>query len=373
MRTSKHARWGLCRTLMALLFLVFVPGQIWAQQPCDSAECMGDEIWDAASLMTNAACDTAAVAKSDSTGIFAASTKAKLDDACTRSKNWVNADYRKSDFVKFGKRKKAECYLAERLDDGIGDDDGFCTDDEKGKKLGDEFGCEEAVGNGNGICEIVTDNGKGKKKVWEQCLEVCDEVDPQYEQNEDVTAMKHMAGAMRDAAGALDDANAMMLQRLEVLKNVQAVSAQLNGDDPDPVTVCDTAPTAVIGGVSYGYEPGQAPERSNTLGELRGAILAADILGNSHDICVDAADNTIFGTDFPAACIPVAVGAIAAITIAQEWELLDDTITSTRIDNMTICMQYLGEAVDGINEKLDEIIGLLNMPQGQRPDFPTKP
>lgn len=372
MKTSKPGRRGFCRTLMALLFLVLVPGQIWAQ-PCNSAECMGDEMMGAASLMTNAACDTAAIAKSDGSEFFAAATTAKLDDACTRSKSWVNADHRKSDFVNFGKRKKAECYVAELLDDGIGNDDGFCTDDEKGKKLGDDFGCEEAVGDGDGVCEIVIDHGKGKKKVWEQCLEVCDEIEPQYEQNDDVETMQHMAGAMRDAAAALDDANGMMLQRLEVLKKVRAVSATLNGEDPDPVTLCDTAPIAVIGDLTYGYEPGQPPERSNTLGELRGATLAAKILENSHDICIDAADNTVFGTDFPAACIPVAVGAIAATTIAQEWELLDDTITSTRIDNMTICLQYLGETVDGINEKLDEIIQLLNMPQGQRPDFPQKP
>lgn len=369
MNTSRRGSKGHCQPLAIFLCLFLISVQAFAQ-PCEDAECMGEEIMEAAALMTNAACDSATIAESDNTGTFTATAKAKLDDACTRSKNWVNAGHRKDDFVKFGKRKKSDCYLAEVLDDGIGNDDGVCTDDEKGKKLGDDFGCVEAAGNDNGVCEIVNDHGNGKKKVWEQCLEVCDEVDPEFDDGEDITTMKHMAGAMRDAAGALDSSNAIMLRKLEVLRQVQAVSVALNGDDPSPVTACTHVATASVDSVEYG--PDGNWFRANTFSELQSAVAAARALENAHDICIDAADTTFFGADYPVICIPAALGAVVATVVADEWELLDDTITSTRIDNMTLCLEYLGPMVEGIDAKLDEIIDLLNMPQGQRPEFPKK-
>jgi hypothetical protein len=59
--------------------------------------------------------------------------------------------------------------------------------------------------------------------------------------------------------------------------------------------------------------------------------------------------------------------------------MLDDEITATRIDNMATCMENMGQSMEQMAQsnaqtqaKLDEVIRLLNTPQGKRDTFPTK-
>jgi hypothetical protein len=362
MKSLKSIRYGISLMLPIFTCLLMCWQTVGADPQCNDTECMGDEILEAATLMTEASCDSAAIAHSDQSGFFSAAVTAQLEDSCTRSRNWVKADHRRSDFVKSGKRNKPDCYIVEREGDGIGNDDGICTRDEKGKKPG-EFGCLEDEGNGNEICEIVRE-GKGKK-VWEKCFEICDETDDSLAV-EDISTMKHMAGALLDAAEALDETNSQLVNRLETLESLQALTVESNEIDPNDS--CLTASTAKVGNLSY---PDGA--RSNDFSELRGAIAAVRVLEGAANACTDAMDTTVFGWDLPAVCIPVHLGMTAAAIIAEMWELLDDAITGTRVDNMSLCLEQLGSKLNAMDEKLDLIMDYLNMPPGRRPEFPIKP
>jgi len=355
---------------------VLVGGTVVAQAPPDAcdADTKGEEILTAAKNMTNAACNSAAIVMSDRSGLFSDSVKTQLDDKCTRSQNWVNASGRASDLAKMGKKGSAQCYVAEIEGDGVGDDDGICSPDEKYSKKDDRFGCMEddsdASGDNDGICELLQ-QGHGKK-VWESCLEVCDTP----EDNPDVTdctTLDHMTGALQDAADALESANTQIAARLQTYNALQA-SMPESADSVAVGTECLTASSASFGGFTF---PGGS--RSSQYSELRDALLAAEFLEEIANICLDAADTTIFGTDASAVCIVAHGGQAAASIISSGWELLDDAITGTRVDNISLCVEQMGSQLNAMQDllnimdrKLDTIMDYLNTPQGRRPEFPLK-
>ncbi len=73
--------------------------------------------------------------------------------------------------------------------------------------MDDKFGCAEddtdAIGDNDGVCELLQ-QGHGKK-VWEECMEVCEtpENNPAVT---DCTTMDQMAGSLQDVADALESA-----------------------------------------------------------------------------------------------------------------------------------------------------------------------
>ena len=343
-----------------------VGGTIVVQAPPDvcDADAKGEEILQAAKNMTNAACNTAAIVMSDRSGFFTASVKAQLDDKCTRSMNWVNASGRSSDFSNMGKKGSAECYIVEIDGDDLGDDDGICSPNEKYSKKDDKFGCVEddtdASGDNDGICELLQ-QGHGKK-VWEECLEVCDT----FEDNPavtDCTTMDHMAGSLQDAADALESANTQVAARLQAFETLQKNIVET----ASAATPCLTASSVSVGGISY-----SDGSRSRDYSKLLEALAAAEVLESVANVCVDALDSTALGFDLPAVCIPVHLGQTAASIIASSWELLDDAITGARVDNVSLCVEAMGSQLNAMDQKLDTIMEYLNTPQGRRPEFPIK-
>jgi hypothetical protein len=130
---------------------------------------------------------------------------------------------------------------------------------------------------------------------------------------------------------------------------------------------CKNVTRVEVNGYTYSYG-----NRNDDYTSLAAIIGVARGLEGGVATCDEASDTTIFGADFLAVCIPLSLTAMAETIIADEMELLDDTITATRIDNVAMCAEYLGEKLEGMDAKLDEIINLLNTPQGQRPEFPKK-
>jgi len=348
---------------------------------CDPKE-KGAEILQAAKNMTDAACTSSALVASDQSGIFSAAVKAQLDDACTRSQNWVNATGRASDFAKMGKKGTAECHTVEIEGDDFGDDDGICSKSEMYSKKDDKFGCVEddtdGIGDDDGVCELL-EQGHGKK-VWEACLQECDTPDDNPAVT-DCTTMDQMAGTFQDAADALGSANTQIAVKLNAFESLRGGDMLQMPSEVTSTNECLTASSVAFEGFSF-----PNGSRSSEYTELRDALLAAEVLEGIANYCVDAADTTIFGTDAPAVCIVAHAGQVAASTISAGWELLDDAITGARVDKVSLCVEDMGtqlnamdakldamqEQLDAMDAKLDFIIELLNTPQGRRPNFPIR-
>ena len=349
-----------------------VGGMLVGTAPPD--ECNPDEeggrILQAAQKMTDATCESTAIVMSDNTGFFTQALKSQMSDKCARIQDWVGAEHRKSDFAKTGKKNSAKCYIAEIDDDGIGDDDGICTRNEWYDKKADVFGCMEEMGDGAGneneICELVATSPNGKKKVWETCLEVCDTpIDNPVVT--DCTTMDLMTMSLEDAADSLETANMQIEAKLAVLQvqltnKAQSVNSDL-ANNP-----CLSASDAVFDGRYY-----PQGTRADGYSDIAAAVTAALLLEQAGNTCTDALDTSAFGFDYPVVCMVVHYGQQVAQSFAEQMELLDDAITGTRVDTMSLCLEQIGSQLNAMDEKLDLIIDYLNMPQGQRPDFPKKP
>jgi hypothetical protein len=344
-------------------------------EACD-ADAKGEEILQAAKSMNNAACNSAAIVASDRSGFFSAAAQAKLNDVCTRSQNWVNNIGRSDDFARMGKKGSADCYIAERDDCSFCDGDGICSPNEKYSKQDDEFGCVEddsdAFGDNDGICELREQTPNKKKKVWEECLEICDTPEGNSEVT-DCAMMDHMSGSLQDAADALDSANTQLVAGLQVFETLQKDLAEA-ASDATAGSTCLTASSVTFDGFSF-----PNGSRANEYTELRDALLAAEVLEGAANVCSDVADTTVFGTDAKAVCGIVHSGLITASTIANGWELLDDAISGARVDKVSLCVQDMGSQLNAMQEqlkvmdgKLDTIMEYLNTPQGRRPWFPLK-
>jgi len=350
-----------------------IVGGVWVGT-APSDECNPDEeggkILEAAQKMTDATCESSAIVMSDRSGFFSQALKSQMSDKCTRIQDWVGAEHRKSDFAKSGKKNSADCYIAEIEGDDFGDDDGICARNEWYDKKEDTYGCMEEMGDGAGneneICELVAVSPNGKKKVWEKCLEVCD-TPADNPLVTDCTTMDLMTMSLEDAAGSLETANMQIEAKLAVL-NVQQTNKVQSVNTDSTNNPCLSASDAVFDGRNYPYGA-----REDGYTNISAAITAALLLEQAGNTCTDAMDTSSFGFDFPVVCMVVHYGQQVAQSFAEQMELLDDAITGTRVDNMSLCLEQMGSQLDAMDEKLDLIINYLNMPQGQRPDFPSKP
>jgi len=337
-------------------------------------ECNPDEesrkILQAAQNMTDATCESTAIVLSDRSGFFTQALKSQMSEKCSRIQDWVGAEHRKSDFAKVGKKNSADCYLVEIDDDGFGNDDGICTKNEQYDKKEDIFGCIEemndGIGNDNGVCELTGLSPNGKKKVWENCLEVCD-TPADNPVVTDCTTMDLVTMSLEDAADSLETANTQIEVKLAMLEAQRANKVQ-SADSSLTTNPCLSASDAAFEG-NY-FPDGYRPDKYS---EISAAVTAALLLEQAGNTCTDALDTSAFGFDYPVVCMVVHYGQQVAASFAEQMELLDDAITGTRVDNMSLCLEQMGSQLDAMDAKLDLIIDYLNMPQGQRPDFPAKP
>jgi len=388
----------VCNVLLPGLILVFslgfacqqamadiiVGGSVVVTAPpdtCDAEEEAG-KIHGAMSNMVDATCDTAAIVSADDTGFFSQSVKKSVNDRCERIRGWMTADNRKNDFKRMGKKSDADCYIEELPDpDNVGNNDGICTKDEWYSKKEDAFGCVEdpdakvpQEADGDGVCEWLEGSHNGKKRIWEPCKQVCD-IPVGVEEVTDCTTMDVVAMAFEEAAGEMEKANVQLEGQLAVLKLEQERGRMITELEPASGSLCHAASDAVFDGGSY-----MDGDRENSWTDLFWAVEAALISEQAANACWAAADTTVWGFDMPAICVPAVAVTAGLKILADQMELLDDAITGTRVDNLSLCVAELKTGQDetkdmlnGMIEKLDLIIDYLNMPQGQRPDFPKKP
>lgn len=274
-----------------------------------------------------------------------AKSKARLD----KEKGRLQAD----DFRLLTKKKDASCQVVEIIDDGIGNDDGVC--DTKNKP---EESCAEVIGDGIGNDDGICSPMKGKKR--EVCVQICDEVTMQNEENVDADLAAEYEGVLDEVTGHTKEMN-------EALQDVAlSMSALANSADPLDPCPLDT------GGLS----------RINFLVYLLAKTAAVSARGAT-DIGERFCDSEAVA-GCAACCAPaeaVAGGLEAAWTAI---ELTESSINSATIDAALNCVAKLKKAADAntalladvendlkeVEASQDMMIQLLNLPQGQRPDFP---
>jgi hypothetical protein len=362
---------------------VIVGGTPVAAAPPDTCDLdeEAEKIHGAMGNMVDATCDTAAIVSADDSGFFSPSVRNSMNDRCERARGWMNADHRKNEFKRMGKKNESDCYIEELPDpDGVGNDDGVCTKDEWYSKKEDAYGCVEdpdakvpEEADGDGVCELLAGPAPSKKRIWEPCKEICD-IPVGVEEINDCSTMDVVAMAFEDAAVDVESANVLLTAQLAVLTAEQERGRMIAEMEPGSSGLCLTASDAEFDDLHF-----MGGARANTWMELFWATEFALISEQAANACWAGADTTIWGFDAPAICIPVIAVTTGLKILGDQMELLDDAITGTRIDNLSLCVAELktgqdetNNKLDGVLERLELIMDYLNMPPGQRPEFPKK-
>jgi len=255
---------------------------------------------------------------------------------------------------RMGRKAKLECVVNEILGDGIGNDDGIC---EKGEM------CEEQLGDGIGDEDGLTEwKFCGKKEL---CVENCDEdaVD-EVPDNYDTGAVEDVEESMDDVTNILDDASFMLqahAQQMAVMTEIRTAA--------DPNDKCALLPVA--------------RRRSRSYEELQAIIASANATEMARSICDSGCNQDFFGNNCSAVCTVLAGASGVVRIIAEAAELQDDTVTAEQVDAACECLNQMGDEISGLKEQLgdlsdmveerfNEVVELLNTPQGQRPEFPVK-
>ncbi len=261
-------------------------------------------------------------------------------------------------------------YLGEGYSAG-GDLDGICKvarggprpDQGHGAKLkgyNDEW-CAEVIGDGigddDGFCE--EHHVRGEPKFEEPCVMRPPDVGQidADDENFNTGRLVMMEQVLDEATEGAVAANAAIARNLEVATSLASIS------DYSPEE-CD----GVFDDVTFTRHPYDILKLKMALSVGAEHLYMATDAGLNQDV---------FGSNGSVAGAAFAVLADIATSVWQLEELTDDFITSERVDNGAKCLEYLGDRIDElgdeiaeINGKLDEVIILLNMPPGQRPEFP---
>ena len=353
-RMSGLLKWFHCRALMPLMALVLTLGTAsLARAECDPAtNNKGDQLkckFDAlavegAALMEQLQQPPFAELQTPASLDGLAKSKARLD----KEKGRLQAD----DFRLLTKKKDASCQVVEAI--GVdGNEDGVCdTKNNPGETCAEIIG--DGIGNDDGECSPM----KGKKR--EACVQICDEATMQDEENVDADLAAEYEGVLDEVTGHAKEMNDALQ---EVAMSMASLSTSEDPLDPCPL---DT------GGLS----------RINFLVYLLSKTAAVSARGAT-DIGERFCDSEAVA-GCAACCAPaeaVAGGLEAAWTAI---ELTEASINSATIDAALNCVAKLKKAADAntalltdvendlkeVEASQDMMIQLLNLPQGQRPDFP---
>ena len=112
-------------------------------------------------------------------------------------------------------------------------------------------------------------------------------------------------------------------------------------------------------------------------------LAASNATAMAYNSCDSGCNQDAFGFNCSAVCIVLAVASGIVDTISDACELQDDTVTAEQVDAACECLNQMGDEISGLKEQLgdlsdvleerfDEVVELLNTPQGQRPEFPVK-
>jgi len=245
------------------------------------------------------------------------------------------------------------------------DADAICN---KGNEL-----CAEALNDGfgddNGLCET-----KGPKDQREPCVEICD--DEAVGSNSD----NYDSEATNDFEESLDELTDVMEETKQKVKARNQVMLSMAQQD--------ALPRAGSGECADLRQQGGT--REFDYATIQGMRAGTNVAMGAYDTCMSAAGQTAvvagFGGNANAICVVLAVASNVLNVISDAFELQDDYITASRLDESLDCLEQTdAQLVDALNrlgniegeiaevkERVYEVIDLLNTPQGQRPDFPNK-
>jgi hypothetical protein len=289
------------------------------------------------------------------------------------------------DFKLLTRKSDSTCQIKELIGDGKGDDDGLCTSGEDCEEvLGDQ------IGNDDGVCRPQ----QGANR--EVCVEICDlEAVGMNPENFDDDPTTNSRG--RDLEESLD----MLTDQFESVN--EAMEQELYAR----ATAAQRAATAEGEcGVLLARRPS-----SNLKAVLDGAQLGARAAA---DVAERFCDQTAFGANTAAVCaviegiagaatiaagvVDVSDGAVDSDTIDAIWACLQETSEATAeavgsVSDVSEDLGEVGQQVNTIDNKVDtldtkvnaiqqkllmlqgqlaDVLVLLNTPQGQRSDFPTR-
>ena len=305
----------------------------------------------------------------DDTGTFSDRQKKQFQDMRDQVRNEAGRTP-PEDFKQMGKKRELACRVREILGDVaeeddkngngecddnercIGNEDGTCDQDERGKG-----GCAEVlndgIGDDDGICET-------KGRFDETCIELCD-VDLTLAQGDETNVdrgkAEDMEQSLEDATAVVEDASLEVAAALKARK--RAMASLASACDRSTLSACDYLECVMLAERSY---------PANVIEGMVGGALGAKIIA---DACRDGAKWDRISNYAALCAIPGLIQSgfqIAAVVLENS----DDSSTSERVDAIGNCVQESGAMVQAIKEAMQEVIQLLETPPGRRPGYPAK-
>lgn len=278
----------------------------------------------------------------DNTGTFTTEQKNQIRNI----KEHVNKETQRTpsqDFKQMGKKRDLTCHIQEIVGDDIGDEDGICKGSEPCAEV-----LDDGIGDDDGIC---VDKGKYK----EACVQNCD---PDLIMAEgDETNVDR--GRADDMEQALDDVTAVLDESGQAVATVMQARSMQAACDQATMSNCEYLGCLVKNGRTL---------TSNSIEALVGAAAAARLLADSIKDIMKW--DKLFNC---AAVAAISEGIASAVNIAAiTMEVVDDNQTGERIDLLALCIQENGDKAKQVETSLTEIVELLQLPPGQRPNYPLK-
>lgn len=324
--------------------------------------------------------------------MFSPTAKRTLENARDHAHRARERARQAGSFKGLGRKQNNDCYLQEAdpaLAGHEGNGDGVCT-----TRGGMKETCAEVIGDGvgddDGICRTM-----GNRK--EVCVEVCDSpLNDQDDDNFDEATATDVETAFTDLESALVDANQEMSAAVKAHAEARLLSQILPAADSACLQVgpWSTLVTAAL-------------VQSKTVAEyafdLCSSLCGNDIAGfNCYATCsVPATAKAILGIlvnlsdqleevanrsgyEIQYSCQGTTSNAVAQVDSAVA--VVDTKATNTeakvqdidrKVDDLNVKagntdgkVDEIQRKVDVLNGRIDEVMKLLNTPQGRRPDFP---
>ncbi|MGR9074342.1 MAG: hypothetical protein ACU833_14880 [Gammaproteobacteria bacterium] len=243
------------------------------------------------------------------------------------------------------------------------DDDPIC---DKGEECAEVIG--DQIGDDDGVCKA---RGKGNGPNREVCVQLCDFQDVGLiDDNFDDEVVE--VAAVEAAAGPPPRGTDIDEALVDITSQLSRVQNEM--EQPEVrVAVAD---------------PCLAMLRARPFSEnaLLAVHLAATTASQFDQTVAPALDQDALGWNGATGRVALGAANSTANALATNFELLDDFVTGTHVDNAYDCIQDVYTLVKANGNKLDllladmiivkqrlvEIIMLLNTPTGQRPEFPLK-
>ena len=261
-------------------------------------------------------------------------------------------------FKGIAKKQDSICQIVE-LDDGYGDADGIC---EAGENCAEVL--DDGIGDEDGICKPL----KGKKK--EVCIQICDQdVTSAVDENFDLETLETTEANLESVEKLVEVSHEQVMQMNIAMNQMSSMQAELGeGLCANLLSPAGLPPGPPSGAMRFTYV------------EMQGILAGTNVADWAHATCDSGAEQSVFGTNAAAVCTVLAVAAGILDTVFDGFELQDDTVTGMRLDAAVVCLEQLDKQssdtlkkLGGIEEKLNQVIELLNTPQGRRQDFPLRP